>query len=214
MKQLLSFSFAAFFIFSGAISAFACACCAEPGTYSIWTGKPDIYHTSLLKDILFQKDAALYMTEAGFDGFKGLRGIQKEYESDTWTATPGEFSLVNSFKGTSWRFELKTKAGKAGSVTLPLPPKMLVFKADLHDSTPERPEPTLYKEFRFHGKVGAASGFLRPDVTPTTSYFLVFQGRGNGCDNAEDFTHWRLEINGPKAGYAFFGTTTSVGEKK
>ena len=213
MKKLLTVSFAAFLMFSSTISAFACACCAEPGTYSIWTGRPNSYQTGLLKDILFQKDAALFMTEAGFDGFKGLRGIQKEYESDSWMATPGEFRLVNSFKGTSWHFELKTKGGKAGSVTLPLPPKMLIFKADLHDSTAERPEPTLYKEFRFQGKVGAATGFLKPDVTPTTSYFLVFQGRGNGCDNAADFTHWRLEITGPKAGYAFFGTTTTAPEK-
>jgi len=34
---------------------------------------------------------------------------------------------------------------------------------------------------------------------------LIFQGRGNRCDNAEDFTHWRLEISGKKTSYAFFG---------
>jgi hypothetical protein len=209
MKRYFAAAFAALFVFASAMPAFACACCAEIGTYSIWTGKPDSYQRDLLKDILFQKDAALYTTEAGFDGIKGLHGIQKEYESDAWTASPGEFSLVNTFKGSAWRFQLKTRAGTSGSVTLPLPAKMLTFKADIHDNPDQGLGPTLYKEFRFQGKVTAATGFFKPDVTPATSYFLVFQGRGNGCDNAEDFTHWRLEITGPKASYAFFGKTTA-----
>ncbi|MEP7077322.1 MAG: hypothetical protein ABI878_16070 [Acidobacteriota bacterium] len=205
MKKILSlFLFCSAMCLAASVSALACACCAEPGTYSIWTGKPNNYQTGLLKDIEFQKDAALYMTEAGFDGIKGLRGIQKEYESDSWTATPGEFNLTNPFKSSAWRFQLETKGGRSGTITLPLPAKMLIFKADIHDR-PENSEITLYKEFRFQGKVGAATGFFKPDMTAATSYFLVFQGRGNGCDNAEDFTHWRLEITGPKASYSFFG---------
>jgi hypothetical protein len=34
---------------------------------------------------------------------------------------------------------------------------------------------------------------------------LVLQGRGNGCHNAEDFKHWRLQIGGRRAEYAFYG---------
>jgi hypothetical protein len=33
----------------------------------------------------------------------------------------------------------------------------------------------------------------------------VFQGRGNSCDGADNFTHWQLKITGKKADYAFYG---------
>ncbi|PWT83255.1 MAG: hypothetical protein C5B44_00905, partial [Acidobacteria bacterium] len=64
--------------------------------------------------------------------------------------------------------------------------------------------PLLYKEWRFEGLVNG-TGFFQPGIIAPTKYFLVLQGRGNGCDNAEDFTHWRLEITGKKAGYALYG---------
>jgi hypothetical protein len=182
-----------------------CACCAEPGTYDIWTGRPDNYYSGLLDDIEFTPDAALFTTEAGFDLIKGLRSIRKEYESDAWVASPGEFRLVNSFANKTWSFQLKTKGGKAGTLNLPMPAKMLIFKVDIHDDSDKGNGPLLYKEFRFKGNVRTGTGFFKPDIAPATSYFLVFQGRGNGCDNASDFTNWRLELNGPKANYAFFG---------
>jgi hypothetical protein len=43
----------------------------------------------------------------------------------------------------------------------------------------------------------------------------VLQGRGNSCDTAEDFTHWRLKITGNKADYAFYGElSTPVPDKQ
>jgi len=204
-KKLLSCFIAVFCVLAMSNATLACACCAETGTYGIWTGKPDSYSLDVLKDMKFSNAADLFMTEAGFDGIKGLAGLRKEYESDSWTAEPGAFSLINSFKGRTWRFDLKTKAGKTGTVTLPMPPKMLIFKVDIHDNSDKGLGPSLYKEFRFQGKVTTGTGFFKPDIVPATSYFLVFQGRGNGCDNASDFTHWHLEITGKKASYEFFG---------
>ena len=87
---------------------------------------------------------------------------------------------------------------------------MVSFAADIHDNEDKGLGPLLYKEFRFKGNVSSASGFMRASVTRGTTYFLVFQGRGRGCDEVYDFKNWRLEIDGPRASYAFFGKLTST----
>jgi hypothetical protein len=69
---------------------------------------------------------------------------------------------------------------------------------------PGTPEPVLYKEWRFEGQVNG-TGFFKDGITLRTKYVLVFQGRGNSCDGAEDFTHWQLKITGKNADYAFYG---------
>ncbi len=184
-------------------NAFACACCAEPGEYSISTEKPDDYKLGLLKEIKFNEAANLFMTEAGFDGIKGLSSIAKDYDSNDWVASPDFFGLNNIFAAKTWKFNFKTKTGKNGTLVLPLPTQMLSFKADIHDT--KEGEVSLYKEWRFKGNVQSGNGFLSASIIPPTTYFLVLQGRGNNCDNAEDFTHWRLEITGKNSNYVFFG---------
>jgi hypothetical protein len=59
------------------------------------------------------------------------------------------------------------------------------------------------------GNVQSGTGLFKAGIVNPPTYFLVFQGRGNGCDNAGDFSNWRLEINGRRAQYAFFGKLTS-----
>jgi hypothetical protein len=82
---------------------------------------------------------------------------------------------------------------------------MLSYKADIRDGqTSPGGGPLLYKEWRFEGQV-SGTGLFRAGTTAPAKYFLVLQGRGNGCDNAEDFKHWLLRVNGTKAEYAFYG---------
>jgi hypothetical protein len=180
----------------------ACACCAEPGSYFLTTRKPSTYDIGLLKEMDFGRDAQLYMTEAGFDMIKGLGDIENESDD--------AFNLVDSFTGNLWKIEIRTKGGKRGVLTLPLPAQMVTFKVDIHDEPADKPNgPSLYKEFRFKGSVSGGTGIFRSSIAKPATYFLVFQGRGNGCDNASDFTHWRLEIDGARAKYAFFGDLDS-----
>ena len=190
--------------------AFACACCSETGDYRIWTGKPDQYSVDLLEEMKFDQAAFLYMNEAGFDALKGLDSLAKAYESDSWVSSPGYFSLTNAFAARTWKFNFKTKGGKNGALTLPMPAQMVQFKADIHDGkTSGGGGPLLYKEWRYKGVVQTGSGFFQAGIVKPTSYFLVLQGRGNSCDTAADFTAWRLEIEGRKARYAFFGKLSS-----
>lgn len=61
-----SILFALFFLAAFSLPVLACACCAEPGTYSIRTLKPDPFHLELISEFRFAAKANLYMTEAGF----------------------------------------------------------------------------------------------------------------------------------------------------
>ncbi len=192
-------------------NAFACACCSEPGTYSIWTGKADGYYLDVVSGIKFDEKGYLYTTEAGFDSIKGLSEIGKEFESDSWVASAGQFDLTGSYAAKTWKLNFKTKSGKTGTLNLPMPAQMLTFKVDIHDGkTSGGGGPLLYKEFRFKGNVQSGSGFFQKGIVKPTSYFLVLKGRGNGCDNSEDFTHWYLEIRGKNAEYEFFGKLNSA----
>jgi hypothetical protein len=191
-----------------------CACCAEPGTYGIWSGKPRDYQVEILKDIKFDNKAFLFMNAAGFDGVKGLSIIEKEFEDDSWIASPGGLDLITAFAGRMWTFTIKSPKGKIGTLKLPMPSQMLEFKVDIHDGQESGGGgPLLYKEFRFKGTVSAGSGFLAGSIARPTSYFLVFQGRGNECDSADDFNNWNLEITGKKARYQFYGDLASGTEK-
>lgn len=197
-------------IFSG--MSLACACCAEPGTYYLRTIRPDAYRLGILSEFQFAKSADLFMTEAGYDMIRGLDPVRIEDDTAPYIS-PGGFDLVAEFTRKTWNFNIKTPKGLSGTLTLPLPAQMLEYKVDIHDEAEQPNGPLLYKEFRFKGSVAKATGFTRGGFIRGTSYFLVFQGRGNGCDDVSDFTNWRLEISGPKADYAFFGKLTSSGNE-
>ncbi len=209
LRQLLILTVSVLFISNTTIAAPFCACCAEPGTYSIWTGKPSEYQLEILKDIRFDKRASLYMTEAGFDSIKGLSAIEKDFDDASWVATPGDFDFLGNFSGKTWTFTFKSPKGKTGVLRLPMPTQMLAFKVDIHDGPDGGNGPLLYKELRFKGTVGSGTGFLTASIVKPTSYFLVFQGRGNGCDTVEDFNNWNLEITGRNARYQMYGDLPS-----
>lgn len=208
-KFFLPALFLPFCLFLLSSTALACACCSEPGTYSIRTTIPDKQYLNILNELQFGETAELFMTAAGFDQVKGLEQIKSDFERDSLTASRGKLDLAAEFTSRIWKFGIRTKSGKTGALVLPMPSQMLVFKVDIHDSEDDGAGPILYKELRFKGNVSGGEGFLRAGIVKPTSYFLVFQGRGNNCDSASDFTNWRLEITGAKARYAFFGTLDS-----
>ena len=175
--------------------ALACACCAERGTYVIQTSKPSALELDELKRIQFAT-ANLYMTAAGEDDIKGISPLGES------------FSLSGLLQNSAWKFIVKDDKGKTGTLNLTKPVSMVAFMVDTHDGG-ESNEVVLYKEWRFKYRVQSGTGIFQTGIAPATEYFLVLQGRGNMCTQAEDFKNWRLEINGRKAGYAFFGDLKS-----
>jgi hypothetical protein len=176
--------------------AFACACCADAGYYSISTRKPQKLELDELRRIRFA-DAGLFTT-AGEDTILGINPVGESY------------TLNGLMQSSQWKFNFKDNTGKSGALNLTAPLSMVDYAVDIHDA-PEggTGEPVLYKEWRFKYKVASGSGIFQKGVAPATEYFLVLQGRGNVCTQAENFTNWRLEVTGKKAGYAFFGKLAS-----
>ena len=173
------------------VQAWACACCSDEGEYRISFHKPSSYELGLMKEMRFGKSANLIETQAN---------VAEELKSPSSQAN--NYSLIATLAGGVWKLNFRD-GNKSGMLSLPLPPKMLSYVVDTHDGQ-QSPGggPVLYKEWRFEGRADG-QGFFKSS-TPST-YFLVLQGRGNRCDNAEDFSHWRLELKGPRARYAFFG---------
>ena len=182
----------------------ACACCAHLGEYQIDFVKPDEFKLSVIKRIRFGTKAELWTGEA--DPEVAAEGLVHPADS---------YSLTGSLVGNVWKLTFRN-GDESGTLDLPLPAKMLRFAADIHDgrTKPGYPEPVLYKEWRFEGEVNG-TGVFKAGITARTKYVLVFQGRGNSCDGAEDFTHWQLKIAGRKADYVFYGELgTPVPEKQ
>jgi hypothetical protein len=175
------------------INAFACACCAEPGTYWISTKKPEKLELDELKKIRFA-NASLFTTGAGEESVLGINPVGVDY------------LISGLFQSSAWKLNFKDEKGRAGILNLTVPTSMVSYAADVHDGREGGAGgPLLYKEWRFKSKVQTGTGFFQKGIAPATEYFLVLQGRGNNCTQAEDFTHWRLEITGKKANYAFYG---------
>jgi hypothetical protein len=181
-------------LLSSATDARACACCADPGYYVLETGKPiGSYRLDLIRGMKFAATAQLYLTDAGEEEVKGVASIS---QSNGLTAT---------LEAKQWRLTFQAENGKTGVLTLPLPSKMTAFAADINEEgTGDGGGPILYKEWRFEGSA-TGDGIFQAGFASPARYTLIFQGRGNKCDNGEDFTHWRLEISGKKAAYSFFG---------
>ena len=173
--------------------AWACACCSSEGGYYVGSGRPSEYELSIVRRIRFGRTARLYSTEAGpEESAKGLARVAESY------------ALGGSLVGGVWKLSFRD-GNQAGTLSLPLPARMTTYAADIHDGqTSPGGGPLLYKEWRFEGRV-SGTGLFRAGIVAPTKYLLVLQGRGNGCQNAEDFKHWRLQISGRKAEYAFYG---------
>jgi hypothetical protein len=173
-------------------AALACACCSEDGEYSISFRKAEEYELGEMKRMRLGRTAFLYLSEADGDEIKGIG-----QPSTTYTT-------AGSLVGNTWKLSIRS-GPNSGVLELLLPEKVLFYNVDIHDGRRSAGGgPLLYKEWRFEGRVNG-TGLFKAGITGSTKYFFVLQGRGNGCNNAEDFGNWRLEVTGENAKYAFFG---------
>ena len=171
----------------------ACACCSHEGEYYRGVGKIADYEMELIKEMRFGDSAILFTTEADIEDT--ARGIANPKQNYTFSG---------SLAGRVWKLMFR-EGSSSGTLSLPMPLRMMTLKFDSRDGEKSAGGgPRLYKEWRFEGLVNG-TGIFKPGIVGPTRYSLIFQGRGNGCDNAEDFNAWRLEIEGKKASYAFYG---------
>jgi len=178
------------------LPALGCACCADRGFYSLTTQKVDSFYSTLLSDLDLTGPAELYLSAAGFDGIKGL----KEIENDN---AEGRLDVTASYAQKTWRLNVRSGTAHSGVLWLAMPAVFTQCKADI-DGIDNGLGVSLFKEFKISGRVSNATGMFR-SAKKATKYTLVFHGRGNGCDDASDLTRWRVELDGPRADFAFFG---------
>lgn len=171
--------------------ALACACCSDPGTRVESIVKVTEFYRAQITGLEFGPEAELYLTDAGEDTVKGISVVEEKYR------------LTVALDQKQWRFAFRTKDGKIGTLTLPVPAKVGTFAIDPRDGRKSGGGgPLLYKEWRWEGVPKVEGIFLKG----AQHYSLVFQGHGNRCDDSSDFSHWRLEVTGKNVSYALFGS--------
>jgi hypothetical protein len=153
-----------------------------------------------IKGIEFASAAQLFSVD-GPDLEEQIKGLATLSENYTVTVVP---------ESKRWRLKFRAGDGKSGELILPWPSKVATFAVDIHNGEANSVgQPLLYKEWRLEGRATGNEMFKEGFAAPA-QYTLIFQGRGNRCDGTDDFTHWRLEISGKKAAYAFYGELASA----
>ena len=188
-------------VFCASTEIRACACCSDEGTHTLQSSESlSGYLLEQIKGIEFAPGARLFLIDGPEpeEQVKGIAGVSETYE------------LTAEGEAKQLRLKFRAEDGKRGELVLPLPSKFAKFAVDIHNGeTNAAGQPLLYKEWRLEGRATGNEMFKEGFAAPAR-YTLIFQGRGNHCDNADDFTHWRLEISGKKAAYAFFGELASA----
>ncbi|BAZ31539.1 hypothetical protein NIES4074_40120 [Cylindrospermum sp. NIES-4074] len=171
---------------------YACACCANAGTWSESSQKISDYEFNEINRLQFSPIAKINQTQR--DENVGISSNSANYT----------FSLVKNQR--RWNLQFKDEQGKTGTLTLTIPANAVSFKTDLYDNKQGGGGgPLLYKELRLEGKV-LGNGIFTKGMTSDTKFRLVLQGRGNNCTSAENFKTWNLQVFGSRADYSFRGS--------
>ena len=175
-------------------TALACACCSEEGQYSRGEGAPSEYQIAQMSGMQFAPSAETYFGTGDRENIKGVADVADQYE------------ISAAFEANEWKLSFRDEKANTGTLTLPLKgAKMSDYRADIHDGRKSAGGgPLLHKEWLFRGNA-QGTGVFKAGFAAPAKFTLIFQGRGNNCDNGDDFSHWRLEILGSKAAYAFVG---------
>lgn len=168
---------------------YACACCANPGTWSQTTQKLSDYDNQQINRLQFASNAKIYQTPRG--------------ENVGVASNSTDYNLTLTKNQRRWNLQFKDAQGKTGTLTLNIPTNAVYFKTDLGENR-QGGETRLYKEIRLEGTV-SGNGIFAKGITSNTKFRLVLQGRGNNCNAAEDFKSWNLQVFGSRADYAFYG---------
>lgn len=179
------------------LKAAACACCAEPGARHLQSRalEEDDYYREELNLIALDGPAHTYVTACDLDCTKGMRDADYSYAA-TLTRTNDD-----------WHLTLTGSKGQIAGLSFTLPNHYTYFAVDTAPRA-ERPMVPLYKEFRFDISATGSGEFANSLPTGTPAQFIL-SGIGNECTSAQDFTHWRFDVNTETAEFALFGNVIS-----
>lgn len=162
-----------------------CACCADDGE---WYQRAERITADMRREINRVKFS---------EATNGMGSVEDGPFSE------GKFELTRSNDMRRWQLKYVGAQGKSGSLSLPIPLRLVNFGADVRDGQQGGGGgPLLYKEWRFDGSVTGTGMFKS---WRGTKFRLVLQGRGNHCTQAEDFKHWNLSINHGSTSLSVYG---------
>jgi hypothetical protein len=182
----------AILILASASPAFACACCTNAGQRNVATVALDSGKREEIESLRFGGKATLFTGEGDADGIEGITTPSRSYE------------LSAKWRDNRLEFAFHDKLGRTGTLSLARPNTMSVFEVDPRDRPDAGQGPRLYKEWKLSSSA-SGTGVFRPGIAPRQILTLIFQGGGNSCTSAVDFSHWTLVMQGPKANYTLFG---------
>jgi hypothetical protein len=183
---------AALLVLAGSGGALACACCTNAGQRNVNVATLDSGRAAEIERLRFGGAAQLFVGEGGPESIDGI-------------TTPAEsYTLTAAWQGDRLVFTFADAQGHTGTLSLLRPGKVSIFEVDPRDGADQGLGPVLYKEWKLTSKA-AVTGVFASGMGPSQVITLIVQGRGNSCTSAEDFSHWTLVVEGPKANYSFFG---------
>jgi hypothetical protein len=173
----------------------ACACCSDEGQHHLDEGKPTDGQLAEMHYVKFAPTAQPYVGPGDLLDVKGVDAPTMQY------AVEASFNEKNE-----WQLLFRDENGKSGTIWLPLAgTRVTAMRVDIHDGAKSAGGgPLLYKEWKFEGRP-RGDGIFRTGLSAPARFKLIFQGRGNNCDSATDFSHWHLDVRGKKADFTFVG---------
>jgi len=183
-------------IFMAALAspALACACCTNQGQRNVATVALDSGKQQEIESLRFAGKATLFTGEGDAESIATPAATY--HLAAKWL----QDRLVLSFRDT---------AGHTGTLSLARPGTVSVFEVDPRNRPDKGHGPTLYKEWKLSAPA-SGSGVFQPGIAPRQILTLILQGGGNSCTSSNDFSHWTLVMQGPKANYTMFGDLVTV----
>jgi hypothetical protein len=173
-------------------TALACACCTHEGQRNIANVEIDSERRQQIESLRYGGKAKLFIAHGDIAAIEGI-------------ATPSDsYDLSAKWVDNLLVFSFRDSGGGTGTLALARPKTISLFEIDPRDSPDIGQGPTLYKEWKLSSPA-AASGVFAASMGPRQMLTLIIHGRGNNCTSDIDFSHWTLEMQGPRANYMLFG---------
>ena len=172
--------------------AAACACCANTAWRRVEIEKLDAAKIAEIAKVRFARKAKLMLGEADDNGIVGVEDAEED------------FTLALGRQKDRWAFALADSKGRKGTLTLALPKTISIFEVDPRAGKDDEQEPVLYKEWKLNANA-AGDGIFQKTSGGGQKMTLILHGRGNGCTEASQFSHWTLLVYGPADTYTFYG---------
>jgi hypothetical protein len=189
-------------LFAAALSddARACACCASTAWRKVEVEKLDAQKLGEISKVRFAKAATLMLGEADDNGIAGVDDAEED------------FTLALTRTKDKWTFALADAKGRKGTLSLAMPKTISIFEVDPREGKDGAKEPMLYKEWKLNANA-AGDGIFRSTTGAGQKMTLILHGRGNGCTDASQFSHWTLLVYGPADTYTFYGALQKLPEQ-